>query len=176
MRNSFLAAALELRSGIPSGAVPKTSGPDMIKAMSTQLWLDFLGIRLDPNQTAGKAFRINLNTPDNGERFAVELSNDALTSIQGYSGKAPDLTITIERKQLERLMTGNADFNQLVQEGVMQLDGSRAVADNLRSMLVQFTPDFEILPGTTPASSNQGVDANPAQPLRQVEPADTAGG
>ena len=176
VRNSFLAAALELRSGIPSGSSPKTSGPDMIKAMSTQLWLDFLGIRLDPDQTAGKAFRINLNTRDNGERFAVELSNDALTSIQGYSGNAPDLTITVERDQLERLMTGSADFDQLVQEGVMQLDGSRAVADNLRSMLVQFTPDFEILPGTTPAGSNQGVDTNPAQPLRQVEPADTAGG
>ena len=67
VRNSFLAAALELRSGIPAGASPKTSGPDMIKAMSTQLWLDFLGIRLDPEKTAGKAFRINLNTPDNGE-------------------------------------------------------------------------------------------------------------
>lgn len=148
----------------------------MIKAMFTQLWLDFLGIRLDPEQTAGKAFRINLNTPDNGERFAVELSNDALTSIQGYRGKAPDLTITIERDQLERLMTGSANFDQLVQEGFMQPDGSRAEADNLRSMLVQFTPNFKSLPGTTPAGSNQGVDANPAQPLRQVEPADTAGG
>jgi alkyl sulfatase BDS1-like metallo-beta-lactamase superfamily hydrolase len=176
VRNSFLAAALELRSGIPSGATPKTSGPDMIKAMSTQLWLDFLGIRLDPDQTAGKAFRINLITPDNEERFAIELSNDALTSIQGYVGQDPDLTITIKREQLERLMTGSADFDQLVKEGVMQLDGSRAVADNLRSMLVQFTPDFEILPGTTPAGSNQGVDVNPAQPLRQSEPADTAGG
>ena len=87
VRNSFLAAALELRSGIPSGATPKTSGQDMIKAMSTQLWLDFLGIRLDPGQTAGKAFRINLITPDNEEQFAIELSNDALTSIQGYVGQ-----------------------------------------------------------------------------------------
>ena len=98
MRNSFLAAALELRSGIPSGADPETSGPDMFNVMSSQLRLDFLGIRLDPEQTAGKAFRINLNTPDNRERFAVELSNDTLTSIEGCSGKAPDLTITIERE------------------------------------------------------------------------------
>ena len=176
VRNSFLAAALELRSGIPSGATPKTSGPDMIKAMSTQLWLDFLGIRLDPELTANRAFRINLITPDNGERFAIELSNDALTSIQGYIGDHPDLTITVKRSQLERLMTGTADFGQLVHEGFMQLSGEKAVADQLQTMLVQFTPDFEILPGTTPDGSNQGVDIDPAQPLRQAAPASTAGG
>ncbi|NIT13713.1 MAG: MBL fold metallo-hydrolase, partial [Candidatus Dadabacteria bacterium] len=38
LRNSFLAGAFELRSGIPGGASPKTSGPDMIAAMSTELF------------------------------------------------------------------------------------------------------------------------------------------
>lgn len=41
VRNSFLAAAFELRSGIPTGASPKSSGPDMISAMTTELWLEF---------------------------------------------------------------------------------------------------------------------------------------
>jgi alkyl sulfatase BDS1-like metallo-beta-lactamase superfamily hydrolase len=35
VRNSFLAAALELRSGIPEGASPKTMGPDLVRAMTT---------------------------------------------------------------------------------------------------------------------------------------------
>jgi alkyl sulfatase BDS1-like metallo-beta-lactamase superfamily hydrolase len=47
VRNSFLAGAYELRNGIPAGASPKGSGPDMIRAMTTDLWLDFLAIRLD---------------------------------------------------------------------------------------------------------------------------------
>ncbi len=33
VRNSFLGAAYELRHGIPSGAAPKSSGPDMIKGL-----------------------------------------------------------------------------------------------------------------------------------------------
>ena len=41
--NSFLAGALELRSGIPQGASPDSGGPDMISAMSTELFLDFIG-------------------------------------------------------------------------------------------------------------------------------------
>ena len=68
LRNSFLAGAYELRHGIPKGASPKTAGPDMIRAMSTDLWLDFLGIRLDGSKLAGKRFVMNLITPDNGEK------------------------------------------------------------------------------------------------------------
>ncbi len=60
VRNSFLAGAYELRSGIPTGASPKSGGPDMIRAMTTELWLDFLGIRLDSKKAEGNEFTINL--------------------------------------------------------------------------------------------------------------------
>jgi alkyl sulfatase BDS1-like metallo-beta-lactamase superfamily hydrolase len=51
VRNSFLAAAYELRSGIPEGASPKSTGPDMIRAMTTELWLDFLGMTVHSPST-----------------------------------------------------------------------------------------------------------------------------
>jgi alkyl sulfatase BDS1-like metallo-beta-lactamase superfamily hydrolase len=50
LRNAFLAGAYELRSGIPEGTPPKSTGPDLIRAMSTGLFLDFLGIRMDSRQ------------------------------------------------------------------------------------------------------------------------------
>jgi alkyl sulfatase BDS1-like metallo-beta-lactamase superfamily hydrolase len=53
LRNSFLAGALELREGIPEGALPKSSGPDVIRAMSTELFLDFLGVRMDSRKAEG---------------------------------------------------------------------------------------------------------------------------
>jgi alkyl sulfatase BDS1-like metallo-beta-lactamase superfamily hydrolase len=106
VRNSFLAAALELRSGIPEGASPKTAGPDMIRAMTTDLFLDFLGIRMDSRKAEGMAFTINLITPDNGEKYAVEMSNATLTNIKGYTADDADLTITINRSDLEAVMMG----------------------------------------------------------------------
>ena len=78
VRNSFLAAAYELRNGIPQGASPHSSGPDIIRAMATNLWLDFLGVRLDSAKAEGHSFVINLSTPDNGEEFVIELSNSTL--------------------------------------------------------------------------------------------------
>ena len=104
LRNAFLAGAFELRSGIPEGASPKASGPDMIRAMSTDLFLDFLGIRMDGRKVEGMAFKINLLTPDNGEKYIIELSNSTLTNIEGYHATDADLTLTIDRAELEQVM------------------------------------------------------------------------
>jgi alkyl sulfatase BDS1-like metallo-beta-lactamase superfamily hydrolase len=85
------AGALELRSGIPEGAPPDSSGPDMIGAMSTGLFLDFIGIRMDSKQAEALGeYSINLITPDNGEKFAIELSNATLTNVEGFLHNDPD--------------------------------------------------------------------------------------
>ena len=148
VRNSFLAGAYELRNGIPSGASPKSSGPDMISAMTTDLWLDFLAIRLDSKKAEGINFVINLVTPDNGEQYAVELSNATLTNIKGFQAKDADLTITIDRADLEKTMMGVVSFDDQIKSGKAKLEGDRKPYDQLKTMLVQFDMGFEILPGT----------------------------
>jgi hypothetical protein len=47
-------------------------------------------------------------------------------------------------------MMGVASFDQLVQEGKARYDGDAAVIGKLRDLMVAFSPDFEILPGTAP--------------------------
>ena len=148
LRNSFLAAAYELRNGVPSGASPKSSGPDMIRAMTTGLWLDFLAIRLDSKKAEGVEFKINLSTPDNGEKFVVELSNATLTNIQGYEAEDADLSVTINRLDLEQVMMGAVSFDDQIANGKAQLKGDPKPYEQLKTMLVQFELGFEILPGT----------------------------
>jgi len=148
VRNSFLAGAFELRNGVPTGASPKTAGPDMIRAMSTELWLDFLGIRLDSKKAEGVEFSINLVTPDNDETYVVELSNATLTNIKGFQAKDADLTVTIDRSDLEQTMMGAVSFDDQIKNGKAKLVGDRKPYDQLKTMLVQFDLGFEILPGT----------------------------
>ena len=150
VRNSFLAGAYELRNGIPQGASPNSAGPDMVRAMSTELWLDFLGIRLDSKQAEGIEFVINLITPDNGEKFVIELSNSTLTTVKGYQAKSPDLTVTINREDLIMTMMGAVPFDEQIKAGNAKLVGDRKPYEQLKSMLVQFDIGFEILPGTSP--------------------------
>ncbi len=148
VRNSFLAGAYELRNGIPEGASPKSLTPDMVSAMPTGLWLDFLGIQLNAEKTEGMHFVVNFVTPDNEERFVVELSNGALTNIKDQQANDPDLTITIRRSDLEQVMMGKETFEQLIASGKASLNGDPGSFYAIRDSLVQFSMGFQILPGT----------------------------
>jgi alkyl sulfatase BDS1-like metallo-beta-lactamase superfamily hydrolase len=148
LRNAFLAGAYELRSGIPKGESPKSSGPDVIRAMSTGLFLDFIGIRMDGREAEGMAFTINLVTPDNGEQYIIELSNSTLTNIEGYQADDADLTLTIDRADLEQTMMGVKPLAAQIEDGTATADGDLGVLQQLASTMVTFELGFEILPGT----------------------------
>ena len=148
VRNSFLQGAFELRNGQPGGIPPRATGPDVIRAMSTEQWLDFVGISLDPKKAEGMRFTVNLVTPDNGEQYTIEMTNATLTNIKGFQAKNPDLTVTVNRADLNQVMMGQSSFDDLIAAGKARFEGDRTGFDRLRTILVPFTPDFEILPGT----------------------------
>jgi len=158
LRNAFLAGAYELRSGIPQGESPDSSGPDMIQAMSTGLFLDFLGIRMDSTKAENMAFTINLVTPDNGEKYIVELSNATLTNIEGYQADDADLSITLNRSDLEQVMMGVKSLAAQIEDGTARVQGDVSVLEKLASTMVTFELTFEILPGTKGPSPD--VDLN----------------
>lgn len=148
LRNSFLSGAFELRNGIPKGATPHGTGPDAIRAISTQLWLEYLGIRLDSKKAEGLAFVMNLVTPDNKEKYVVELSNATLTAIEGFQHEKPDLTLTINRSDLETVMMGTKTLEELIANGTVKTQGDVSVIEKLKMALTQFEIGFEVLPGT----------------------------
>jgi alkyl sulfatase BDS1-like metallo-beta-lactamase superfamily hydrolase len=162
LRNAFLAGAFELRNGIPSGAVPSTASPDLIKAMTTGLWLDFLGIRMVSEKAAGMEYTINLITPDNGEKYLVELSNSTLSNIEGFQNENADLTITINRSDLDMVMMGVKTLDEMIASGVAKTTGDASIIEKLKSTLIHFDLRFEILPGTVPAEKQQ-LNRNPFQ-------------
>jgi alkyl sulfatase BDS1-like metallo-beta-lactamase superfamily hydrolase len=172
VRNSFLAAAYELRNRMPAGSPPSTTGPDMIRGMSTELWLNALAISMDSRKVAGQECVINLVTPDNDEKFVIELSNSVLTSIAGHQAKEPDLTITVNRVELEKVMGGAATFDDLLKAGKAKFDGERKGFDAIRAAMTTFTPTFEMMPGTAPKEPTKAVK----KPLEVHKPASTAGG
>ena len=170
VRNSYLQGAFELRNGLPGGTPPRSTGPDVVRAMSTEMWLDFLGISMDPKKAEGMRFTVNLVTPDNGEKYLVELSNATLTNIKGVQAAKPDLTITVNRTDLNRVMMGVTSFDGLIKEGKATFVGDRKPFDQLRSLMVPFAPNFEILPGSAPKSAAKGLEP---MALPDLTPADS---
>jgi alkyl sulfatase BDS1-like metallo-beta-lactamase superfamily hydrolase len=171
LRNSFLAGAYELRSGIPTGAAQSSSSPDVVRAMSTELFLNFLGIRMDSRKAEGMRFTINLITPDNGEKFVVELENATLTNIEGFLADNPDLTITINRSDLEQTMMGVKTLEKQIAVGTCKVEGDVSILKKLASTMVDFDPRFEILPGTKlreeTVAHSDAYEAVPGAPIAE---------
>jgi alkyl sulfatase BDS1-like metallo-beta-lactamase superfamily hydrolase len=171
LRNSFLQGAYELRSGMPSGVAPSTGSADVIRSMPTGFWLDFLGISMDPKRADGLRLTINLVTPDNGEKYLVELSNATLTNIEGVQAAKPDLTVTLDRADLNRVLLGVATFDDLANEGKARFDGDRTAIYKLRDLMVTFTPDFEFIPGSAPEKRQ----VPPGRPFALPDPVNIMG-
>jgi alkyl sulfatase BDS1-like metallo-beta-lactamase superfamily hydrolase len=171
LRNSYLAAAYELRSGIPTGEMPDTTSADVIRAMSTELFLDFLGIRMDSQKAEGMRFTINLVTPDNGEKFIIELENATLTNLEGFLTEDPDLTLTIDRSDLELTMMGAKELSAQIADGTAKIEGDASVLEKLASTMVEFDPRFPIMPGTklrpTDAEEHNAYEAVPGNPIAE---------
>ena len=110
-------------------------------------------------------------TPDNAEQFVIELSNETLTNLEGFQADNPDLTLTINRADLEEAMIGTAPLQQQIADGTATLEGDVGLLQTLATMLTHFDLDFEIMPGTGGEHASSLAD-----PFAQEALGDTSGG
>ena len=104
-------------------------------------------------------------TPDNGEKFIIEMENATLTNIAGFQAEAADLTLTIDRSDLEQTMMGAKTLEAQIADGTAKVAGDVGVLAQLAATMVDFDPRFEIMPGT------HGLAAGPvarAEPFEAV--------
>jgi alkyl sulfatase BDS1-like metallo-beta-lactamase superfamily hydrolase len=148
VRNSFLAGAYELRSGIPEGVPGAASGPDLLRALSTEMFFDYLAIRLDSTKVEDVEFVANLYHPDTEERLVLELSNATLTTQPGFEAVEATVTVTIARADLEDVMLGTVTFAEQITVGKATVEGDTSNLVSLFEALIDFDLLFEMMPGT----------------------------
>tara|TARA_R110002167_G_scaffold110677_9_gene281529 strand:+ start:30712 stop:32667 length:1956 start_codon:yes stop_codon:yes gene_type:complete len=148
LRNVFLSAALELRNGAAPVGPARGTSPDLARAMTTSQWWDAVGTRVDSAAADGLRFTLNFITPDTGESYVIEMSSATLTNIRGYLAENADATIRMNRSDLDAVITGQATLGQQLTAGNGLLEGDSRVLQQLNSVLINFDPGFEIMPGT----------------------------
>jgi alkyl sulfatase BDS1-like metallo-beta-lactamase superfamily hydrolase len=148
LRNSFLAAAQELRTGVPSSLGVDPAGPDAIRALTASQWWDAVAIRIDSHKADGIEFKMNFVLPDVGDQLVVEMTNGTLTNIEGFTAPDADVTLTINRSELLPVMMNQVTLGDQIRAGKAEVSGNIRVLALLRSALVEFDPVFEIMPGT----------------------------
>ena len=148
MRNVFLSSAEELRNGMQTAFSSRGTSPSFARAMTTSQWWDALATRVDSALADGNDYIVNFITPDTGQNFVVEMSSGTLSNIEGFLAENPDATITIDRTDLNAVIMGQATLLEQLQNGSGSVAGDSSVLLSLASVLTEFSPGFEILPGT----------------------------
>jgi len=143
-RSAYLVGAMELRNGVPKIAGGNSANADSLKAVSNDLFFDFLGVRLNAARAEGRKMAINWNFTDSNQQFVLTLENSALTHIAGRQPDA-DATVTLNRATLDAITLKETSFPAAVLAGKVKIDGDRAKLAELMSMLDTFEPMFPIV-------------------------------
>ncbi len=76
------------------------------------------------------------------------MENSTLTNLEGFLADDPDLSLTINRSDLEQTMIGEKTLEAQIAEGTAKIEGDASILKKLASTMVDFDPRFEIMPGT----------------------------
>ena len=145
-RNIYLSGAKELRDGVVKVTVPDPANPDVLAAMSIDLLLDYLAIRLNGERAAEADVAVTLVLSDLEERYAIEVANGVLNYTQGRDAAGAQLTVTTSRGALMELLAGGAAAAaQAVQAGQLKLDGDPSKLAELMGLLDEFELWFDIV-------------------------------
>lgn len=143
-RNNFLVGALELREGKKTFAFSSAS-PDMVKSMTNEMLLDFIGIRLNGPKAFNKVIKLNLVENDTKESYGITLEDAVVLYSKGKNKDKVDATITLTKDDFSQLALGAVTVDKLVKDGKLKIDGNKQKVEELFSMLDVFTPDYNIV-------------------------------
>ncbi|MES2250711.1 MAG: alkyl sulfatase dimerization domain-containing protein [Pseudomonadota bacterium] len=144
-RSAYLVGAMELRNGVPKIPGGSSANGDTLKAVSNELFFDFLGVRLDAAKAEGKTMVVNWNFTDSNQKFVLTLENSALTHVKNQQAAGADATVTLSRATLDAITLKQTTFPEAVQSGLVKIDGNRAKLGELFGMLDNFDLMFPVV-------------------------------
>jgi alkyl sulfatase BDS1-like metallo-beta-lactamase superfamily hydrolase len=150
-RNEYLVGAQELREGLPKLSAPNTLTADALKAVSSDLFFDFLGVRLNAARAEGRHIVLNWSFSDLGETHVLNLENSALTHRMAPASATADASLTMTRATLDAIVLKQLSFPDAVKSGQVAIAGDAAKPAELLGLLDTFDPTFAIVtPRQTP--------------------------
>ncbi len=124
-RNYYLAGAASLRGNAVAAGSSNGQSRSFVSAIPTAVFFDALATRFDAAKGAALEGSFQFVLPDSKEAVSVVVSGGVEFPRYGVIDAAPTATITIDRKTLDDVMLGQAQFPALIQSGAIKIDGDR---------------------------------------------------
>jgi alkyl sulfatase BDS1-like metallo-beta-lactamase superfamily hydrolase len=151
-RNFYLAGAKELREGVKQLPTPNTASPDTVRAMSLDLFFDFIAMKVNGPAAEGKTIDLNWVFTDTRETYLVSLENAVLNHTASVQAPDADATITLTRETLNSVVLGQTTMDAAVSSGEIQIQGDGSKLTELLGLLDEFEFWFNIV---TPPSNGR---------------------
>ncbi|HYP81829.1 alkyl/aryl-sulfatase [Variovorax sp.] len=154
-RGAYLMGAQELRNGVPKLPSLNTLNDDTLRALSTGLFMDYLGVRLNADKAQGKHIVLNWDFTDTKEKYVLNLENSALTYSEGRADPKADASFTLTRATLNEVILGKTTFPEVIKAGKAKVQGDPRKLGELMAMLDTFPGNFAIVEPVQPPAPAQ---------------------
>lgn len=137
-RNFYLTGAQELRNGVVKGATPNTASPDTVKAMSPEMFFDYLAVHINGEKAANAQAVFNIDLGADGGKYKLELENGVLNHSADTQASNADASITLNRATLNKIILKEESLKQAEEKGDVQISGNHAKLDEFLGYLDSF--------------------------------------
>ena len=146
-RDFYLTGALELRAnGTPLAGLARGGlAPGIVRALSPEQLLDLIGVRVDGERAAARAWRFAVRFSDHDELWCVELARGVLHARRGTCAGDVDASITTSAEAFAEFASGVETLRGLAARGAIEVDGDLASLDAWAALLDDFDLGFEIV-------------------------------
>jgi alkyl sulfatase BDS1-like metallo-beta-lactamase superfamily hydrolase len=141
-RGFYLTGADELRHGVKKLATGNPSSADIIANMPSELLFGYMGVQLDATKADGKMLAVNWIFPDIKEKHALFLENSVLNHWPDHTEARADVTVTMDRATLTKVLTKRLSFEDSVKAGLVKFTGNPAKFGEFMSYLVDLNQHF----------------------------------
>jgi alkyl sulfatase BDS1-like metallo-beta-lactamase superfamily hydrolase len=144
-RNFYLTGAMELRDGVVKKAALSSGSPDAIKAMTLEMFFDYMAVRLNGPRAEGKIISVNVKFADIDRTYLLRVANSVLNYFPEKQEERADVTLSLTRATWDEVMVGVAKLPSLVASGQVKLEGNPEKLRELFSLLDSFDFWFNIV-------------------------------
>lgn len=144
-RNEYLMGAYELRNGVPKAVGTDTASADTLRAMPVDMYLDYMGIRLNSQKANGKKLQINLNFTDKKTTYVLKVENSVLIYTPNKQINDADATLNLSRNTFDNITLKQKSVMQAISDGDIKVNGSKEKVEEFMSLFDEFPPMFNII-------------------------------
>ena len=144
-RNFYLTGAQELRNGVKKLPTPNTASPDTVRAMTPEMFFDYLGVHINGVRAGNAKAVFNVDLGKDGGKYKLELENGVLNHTANAQAKDADATIALDRTTLNNIILKKETLKQAMDKGDVKVSGNGAKLEEMLSYMDKFDFWFNIV-------------------------------